>query len=137
MVGLAAGIEGRPATGAPVLAGEVAVDAHLEAAGPTEHGRLIPFRLRPHLRRMIGECVMALATRMVGPAAAHLDGDDVQGAMVVRTTRFGVERHPLDDRAHGSPCLRALDSGTMRVLSETGSQFSERAPRACRSAGAP
>src|SRR5579859_823863 len=71
------------ARAAAVVAGEVVVDAHLGAAGPAEDRRLVPFRLGPHLGRVVGELVVALAAGVIDAAAAHLDGDDVQGAVVV------------------------------------------------------
>ena len=93
----ATGIERRPTSRAFVRAAQIFADGHLRAAGSAKDGGLIPLSGRPNFRRMAGQFVMAIPAGVVGPAASHLDGDDIQTAMVVRAARFSVER----DAAYG------------------------------------
>src|SRR5690349_6445504 len=87
----AAGIEPRAAMGTAVLAIEIIPRAHLVPADAAQHGRLIPFRLRPDVGCVTGQRIMAVPTGVIDPTALHLDRNNVQRRMPVRATRFGVE----------------------------------------------
>src|SRR5579859_1748949 len=96
---MAAGIEARPAGRAPAVAGEVFAHAQLPTAGSAEHRGLIPLGFGPDLGRMVGQLVVALAAGVVGPAAGHLDGDDVEVAMPVGAAGPRVQRLAMDGGA--------------------------------------
>src|SRR6185312_3791882 len=96
----ASGVEGGAAAWAAVVAGQVGVDAELGPANAAEHGRLVPFGPGPDLRRVVGQGVMAVAAGVVGPAAGHLDGDDVEVATPVGAAGLRVEVEAADGRTH-------------------------------------
>ena len=100
-VGVAAGIEAGVAGGALAVAGEIFGDRELVAAGAAEDGGLVEFGGRPDLGRVIGQGVVAVAAGVIGFAAAHLDGDDVQLAVPMGAAGLRVEIEAMDGRGQG------------------------------------
>lgn len=70
---------------------EISPDGQLVSARAAEHGRLIEFRARPTLRRVIGGLVVAPMTGEILPAALELDRDDVEGAVVVGAAGLAID----------------------------------------------
>lgn len=110
MVIAAARIERRLAGGAAAVAGQVLMHAHLQAASAAKYGGLVPLRPWPHLGRVIGKRVMALAAGVVDSAAAQLDGDDIQWTVIVGAAGLGIERDATEAGRIGLPWLLASDS---------------------------
>lgn len=98
----AAGIEPRAAMGTAVLAIKIIPHTHLVPADAAQHGRLIPFRLRPGLGCVTGQRLMTIPTGVIDLAALHLDRDDIQPRMPVRAARFGVEIDATNNGPHRS-----------------------------------
>jgi hypothetical protein len=92
----AAGIEGRAAGWASVATRHVLLDGHFLSARPTKHGGLSPFRARPHLDGVVGQCLVAVLACVVDAATFHLDGKDVEYAAVVSATRVRIEVDPAN-----------------------------------------
>jgi hypothetical protein len=65
------------------LALHVLMNGQLRATGATEHRSLIPFSLRPDLKRVIGERSVAIFAGIVDATALHFDGDNVRGSVIV------------------------------------------------------
>ena len=97
MVMVAAGrVERSGAMRAARVASEIGGNGECAATGAAEDGGFVPLGLRPRLEGMSGECVVAVFTSVEKAAAAHFDGDDVGGRMVVQATRLRVEAQAVD-----------------------------------------
>src|SRR6185369_9871083 len=79
---------------------QVLLDAHLGPTNTAQHGRLVPFDLRPSLAAVIGQGVMAFFAGIVLAAALHADRDYVQRCVIVRTARLRIESNAKYHRAH-------------------------------------
>jgi hypothetical protein len=75
----AGGVEVGMAGGTRGVALQVLGDGELGAADSAEDGLRVPFGLGPRFERMVGKGVVAVFAGVVGGAAFHLDGDDVEG----------------------------------------------------------
>ena len=102
----AAGIEAGAAGGALVVASHIPLDAQLGPASAAENGRLIPFGGWPDRRWVARQLVMAFPAGVVGLAAPHLDGDDVQRAVPVAAAGLGIERDAFNFGTHEIRRLR-------------------------------
>jgi hypothetical protein len=60
-------------------------------AGATEDGWGVPFGLGPGFEGVVGEGVVAVFAGVVGGAAFHFDGDDVEEGVVVEAAGLTVE----------------------------------------------
>lgn len=103
----AAGVEPRLAGGTSVLALQILANAHLDAACSAQHSPLIPFRHRPDLDRVPGQDIVAVLAGIVGHTTPHLDGDDVERAVVVDAAGLGVEID-AEDRPCGHEAVGEL-----------------------------
>src|SRR5258708_3907275 len=103
----AAGVERRGAGGAPVGAGEIVAGPQLPPPRAPQDRGPVPPRDGPHGRRVVGQFVVALAARVIGPAAAHPDGDDIQRAVPVGAARLRIEVDAFDGWTHGTPAAAA------------------------------
>ena len=74
----AAWVEGGAAVGTDRVAFEVGGDGELRAAGAAEDGLGVPVGWGPGLQRVVGKRVVAVIAGVIGGAAFHFDGDDVE-----------------------------------------------------------
>ena len=56
----------------------------------------MPFGLRPGLDGMAGKGIVAVFAGVVGRAAFHFDGDDVEGRVIVEAAGLGIEAEAAD-----------------------------------------
>lgn len=91
-----AGIECRAAGGTAGSAGEVGGNGQLCAAGAAEDRGPVPLRARPDLNGVIREGFVAVLAGIVGAAALHADGNDVQRRVIVGAAGLGIQ----SDAAH-------------------------------------
>ncbi len=88
---LAAGIELCITHRADGSALHVLLDGQLRIAGAAQYRFLVPFILRPHFNRMIGQRDVAIFAGVVSGTAFHLDGNDVSGAVIMPAACLGTE----------------------------------------------
>ena len=91
IVVFAARIEGRVAFGALKVTLQILLDRQFGATSTTENRFFDPFTLRPGLGWVIGQRRMAVFAGVIQAAAAHLDGDDVGGSVVVTASRLEIK----------------------------------------------
>jgi hypothetical protein len=96
MMVAAARIKGCMAVGAGGVGLDISGDGKFGAAGSTKDGLRVPFRLRPGNQGMVCQGVVAILAGVVGGAAFHFDGDDVDGGVVVEAAGLGVEVQAVD-----------------------------------------
>jgi len=92
----ASGIESGAAMRAARVAREIGGNGEGGAAGATEDGGLVKLGWRPRLEGVVGESVVAILAGVEEAAAAHLDGNDVGGLVVVEAARLRVEVEAVD-----------------------------------------
>lgn len=87
----AAGVERRAARGAAVGTIQIGGDRKLRTARTAENGVLLQFLAGPRLERVIGKRSMAVLARKIRGAALHLNGDDIEGRIVVGAARLRIK----------------------------------------------
>jgi hypothetical protein len=70
---------------------DIGRDGDFGAAGSAQDSLRLPFGLRPGFEGVVGKGAVAILAGIVGGAAFHLDGDDVEGGVVVEAAGLGVE----------------------------------------------
>lgn len=88
----AAGVEGRGALGAGVVALHVLINGEFVTAYATENAFCIKFFFGPYVSRMICSFFMAGEAWIVLVAAVEFDGNDIQRGVPVNTPRLVIHR---------------------------------------------
>jgi hypothetical protein len=73
------------------IAFEVGGDSQFDMAGAAQNGFLVEFGFRPDFDGMASQGVVAIFAGIVGGAAFHFNGDDVEWGMVVKAAGLGIE----------------------------------------------
>jgi hypothetical protein len=92
----AARIEGCVAMRAARIGLEIRRDGNFGAAGSAKDGWSVPFSFRPGFEGVAGQRVVAVFAGVIGGATFHLDGDDIEGGVVVKAAGLGVEAEASD-----------------------------------------
>ena len=75
---------------------QIFTDGQFRFTSAAQNCRLIEFRVRPNVYRMVGDGEVAVFASVVNAAAFHFDGDDVQGRVVMKATGLGIEIEATD-----------------------------------------